>query len=279
MVENESPKSKTLKEKLICLVDKESLQALRIILEIFCVIALFVSAFNYYSSSKTYNELLTSYNDLSSSYDYLESQYESLSTTYTDYQLKMHPYEAQADADEQAKLEQEQQEEEAKLEQEQQEKEQQQSLLESIVYDGTYKVGTDIPAGEYVMLAIGTGYFQITSDSSGSLDSIIANDNFNYNTIVTVSDGQYLQIKSANAFPIEQTHTLETTGEGMFKIGQHIPAGEYKIVADGDGYVEITSDSTHTLESIITNDNFDGEKYVTVSDGQYLKLNRAHIQQ
>ena len=65
----------------------------------------------------------------------------------------------------------------------------------------------------------------------------------------------------------------------MFRVGIDLPAGEYKIHANKSGYVEVSSDSSHQFRSIVMNDNFEGDKYVTVSDGQYLTLNRAAIVQ
>ncbi len=55
----------------------------------------------------------------------------------------------------------------------------------------------------------------------------------------------------------------------MYKVGSDIPAGEYKVEASGDGYIEVSNNSTHSLNAIATNDYFQGTKYVTVKDGQY----------
>lgn len=148
---------------------------------------------------------------------------------------------------------------------------------------GTYKVGSDIPAGEYVVFNDGLliGYYEVTSDSSGSLDSIISNDNFEYNTIITLNDGEYLKMQGSHAIPIEEANELDTSGAGMFKIGLHLPAGEYKLectdTTTGLGYYEVTSDSLHDLDSIAANDNFEGNTYVTVKNGQYLKISSAKI--
>lgn len=142
--------------------------------------------------------------------------------------------------------------------------------------DGMYKVGVDIPAGEYVLITdiYGHGYFAINSDSSG--DSILNNDNFATNAIVTVIDGQYLELSGCLAYKLGEEPTLDTTDEGTFKVGVHISAGEYKIHSDGSGYVEVGTSSAADYE-IVTNDNFEGDSYITVSDGQYLKLSGAHI--
>lgn len=64
--------------------------------------------------------------------------------------------------------------------------------------------------------------------------------------------------------------------EGTYKVGTDIPAGEYKLTAtSGDmGYWEVTNSSSADAD-IVGNDNFTGSAYVTVSDGQYLKLVRC----
>lgn len=149
---------------------------------------------------------------------------------------------------------------------------------------GMYKVGVDITAGEYVLFPnIGdTAYFEITSDSTGTLDSVIANDNFTGRAYITVSDGEYLNIKRARLYTLDTAPMVDTStgilSAGMYKVGVDIPAGEYKISSTSGNasgslaYFETSIDSSHQLSSIVTNDNFDGERYVTVTDGQYIKL-------
>lgn len=146
---------------------------------------------------------------------------------------------------------------------------------------GMYKVGTDLPAAEYVLVTNQMAYFEIAKDSNNTLDSIIANDNFSNRSIVTVSDGQYLTIKNATAYAFADAPKVEPKDgmlpDGMYKVGVDLSAGEYKVSSNGMGYVEVSSNSKHILDSIVSNDNFDGEKYVTVKDGQYIKLARASI--
>ncbi|MFR1698751.1 MAG: hypothetical protein ACLSU9_10805 [Anaerovoracaceae bacterium] len=67
--------------------------------------------------------------------------------------------------------------------------------------EGTYKIGTDMPAGEYKLTPTVVGYsayYAILSDSSG-IDNIIANDNFDNQSYVTVKDGQYLELSRCKA--------------------------------------------------------------------------------
>ncbi|MBO8169370.1 MAG: hypothetical protein H0Z35_09335 [Thermoanaerobacteraceae bacterium] len=140
-----------------------------------------------------------------------------------------------------------------------------------------YKVGKDIPAGEYLIIAEGMGYYQVTKDSSGSLDSIVSNDNFTNTRYVTVSEGQYLEITGSKMILASEAEPQKPQNgeyaDGMYKVGKDIPAGEYKVVATGGiAYLEVAKDSKGGLDSIITNDNFEGEKYITVKEGQYIKL-------
>ena len=63
--------------------------------------------------------------------------------------------------------------------------------------DGVFKVGRDIPAGEYQLSASGgSGYWERNSSGVGSSNEIIANDNFENSTYVTVEDGEYLQLSN-----------------------------------------------------------------------------------
>ncbi|WP_019850340.1 hypothetical protein [Desulfitobacterium sp. PCE1] len=148
--------------------------------------------------------------------------------------------------------------------------------------DGMHKVGTDIPAGEYVLMSNSfMSYFEVANDSKGTLDSIIANDNFYTRSIVTVKDGQYLKLQGCKAYAFAGAPKVEIKDgflpEGMYKVGVDIPAGEYKVIPEGMGYVEVSSNSTHDLMSIVSNDNLTGESYITVQDGQYLKLSGAKL--
>ena len=76
--------------------------------------------------------------------------------------------------------------------------------------------------------------------------------------------------------PSSSNDSLAAIGEGTHLVGADIEAGEYKLTATGSvpGYWEVTNSSAPDAD-IIGNDNFDGNAYVTVSDGQYLKLNRC----
>lgn len=150
-------------------------------------------------------------------------------------------------------------------------------IYETKYESGQYKAGIDIPSGEYIIFAdSGSGYFAVTADNNG--DDIIANENFDYNSIITVNDGEYLELSRCKAVPISEVDNLPVDKANMFKIGTHLSAGEYKLVADSDSaYYCVYNDGRH--EDIEANNNFSGQSYVTVLDGQYLLLSRCHIEQ
>ena len=99
---------------------------------------------------------------------------------------------------------------------------------------------------------------------------------------VTVRDGEYLKVDGGEIFNITDIEIEPENGyypAGQYKVGEDIPAGEYTLEAlDGEeGYIEVTSDSRHTLESIITNDLFNNNKIITLTDGQYVLFNSAKL--
>lgn len=66
----------------------------------------------------------------------------------------------------------------------------------NVITAGMYKVGTDIPAGEYKLTAEGNGGFWQVTNSSDANAEIVGNDFFTDTAYVTVKDGQYLKITS-----------------------------------------------------------------------------------
>ncbi|MBR6270980.1 MAG: hypothetical protein IKR26_02350 [Lachnospiraceae bacterium] len=148
------------------------------------------------------------------------------------------------------------------------------SLSANMIEAGQYKVGFDIDPGEYVFFAEGSGYFCVSSDANGN--DIIQNDNFDYNSIMTVKNGEYLTLSRAYALPIEEVKTLPIDEANMFKVGVHLAPGEYKLIATGSSaYYCIYSDDRQ--DDIESNDIFDGQAYIKVKSGQYLTLSRCKI--
>ncbi|MBD5402258.1 hypothetical protein HDR58_05605 [bacterium] len=143
---------------------------------------------------------------------------------------------------------------------------------------GMYKVGAEIPAGEYLIQPQGdAAYYEVATDSSGSMNSIITNDLLaGCSVYVSVRAGQYLTVRSAKFTNAEnyEASPASPIKQGMYRVGRDISAGEYKVTSNGGNtYCAVQKDSYNTLGSILTNDAlFEGSKYVTVRDGQYLLI-------
>lgn len=140
--------------------------------------------------------------------------------------------------------------------------------------EGMYKVGADIPAGEYLFVITDTsgGYVCVSADSNK--DDIIENEIVELCWFATVEDGQYLEVRDC-AFVHADRATLNINADGsfnsgMYRVGIDIPAGEYKLTAEDDGYWCIYKNSELPLD-IVSNDLFESSAYVTVKEGQYLK--------
>lgn len=151
------------------------------------------------------------------------------------------------------------------------------------IEEGMYKVGSDVQPGEYFIQADDEAYYQVSKDSTGSLDSIIANDNFTNTRYQTLSAGQYVELRSCKMIPVAKAPKQQPQEgkypEGMYKVGRDITAGEYKAVPDGDmSYIEVATTSKNNLNSIAANDNFTAPKYVTIKSGQYVKLVGCYLQ-
>jgi len=146
---------------------------------------------------------------------------------------------------------------------------------------GMYKVGDDLPQGEYVLITNGGAYFEISKDSTGKTSSVLANDNFDNRSIIRVSKGQYLEVQNARIIPVKDASEVKSVDgyltQGMYKVGKDFPPGEYKVFTNDQGYIEVTKDARHLPRSIIANKIFKGSVYLSVSKGEYLKLYNARI--
>ncbi len=150
--------------------------------------------------------------------------------------------------------------------------------------DNMYRIGIDIPAGDYYVVVTEDnygGYYCKYEDSSQ--DKIEDNDNFNSFTFFRCYDGQYLKLSRCKITPIENAPINSSSdgiyGEGTYRVGIDIPEGEYKFLStdsEYSGYYCVYTDISY--KDIENNDNFDGTSYYTVYDGQYLKISRATAQ-
>ena len=147
--------------------------------------------------------------------------------------------------------------------------------------EGEYRVGTDIPAGEYKVLANNKsygGYYCVYPNQNKG--DIVANDNFDTQTYVTVSSGQLLTVERAQFVAVSKaTASNGVSGDGLYKVGYDIPAGSYEATrtGSGDGYYAIYDSSIAGSKKILENGLFGNNAHFTVEEGQYLQISRASV--
>ncbi|WP_282191733.1 hypothetical protein [Adlercreutzia caecimuris] len=143
---------------------------------------------------------------------------------------------------------------------------------------GSYVVGGTLPAGEYVLEPDPSGRYAVfaSAEESEPLDEGL----FEGCAILTVSEGQRLELEHAQAVPFDEyPHELNPDRRaGMYKVGIDIPAGAYRAIAPGEdrGYWNITDTSAPDRKAIASS-TFNGSDEFTVEDGQYLRINRCNI--
>lgn len=140
------------------------------------------------------------------------------------------------------------------------------------MYDkGAYKVGFDIPAGEYIIIPnFVTTYFNV-KDANNKL---LANGFVSGSYYITLDIGQYLMIDDGYAVPASKynvaVYDYSMIYPGMYKVGTDIPVGEYYFFTTEDNGYYCLYDNSTTSKKIISNDYFSVASYANAKVGDYL---------
>lgn len=154
--------------------------------------------------------------------------------------------------------------------------------------DGTYEVGVDIPAGEYVLLpdAEESGSYAVRSSAEqDTTDNLIDYDTTSQRDYLTVEEGQYLTIRSCVVIPSDKAPAVDISSgvipHGTYKVGKDIPAGEYTLrcYSNSRGMFTVRNSSqiTDKDSTVVMSGTFDDVASVTVEEGQYLSVGGAEI--
>lgn len=136
--------------------------------------------------------------------------------------------------------------------------------------DGTYTVPGDIAPGTYTAEQAQSGcYWQTAKDASGSLDSIIANENAAGPTVVTIpTNAKTFQTNGCGPW-VKGTPTFVTSktsiGEGTWAVGANVAPGTYKAPGGSGCYWARLRNFVGGIDSIIANDNASGQVVVTIA--------------
>jgi len=148
------------------------------------------------------------------------------------------------------------------------------------IQEGTYKVGTDLQAGLYKVVAkssfMGMAYIDRSRDASMELDSIIANGIIKNSGYVRIkASDAYVKIQGATLYPEDtiETNIRDTFEDGIYLVGVDIAPGTYKVeVTDTTtnmGYVERQSDVSMELGDVIANEIFQNQGYVDIKSTDF----------
>lgn len=154
--------------------------------------------------------------------------------------------------------------------------------------DGTFKVGEDLDPGIYVLVKHDgefMGSFDITTDTTGDLNSSVDSNAFENFSYIEVKDGQYLQLNKCDLYKVDEIKdealdfsNLNELTNGMYIVGEDITPGEHKLEVINDGsegwfclYNNLAGGYNNSPD-LQTADYFSGSKLITLKDGQYLKL-------
>ncbi|TCI80335.1 hypothetical protein EVJ20_03200 [Exiguobacterium sp. SH0S1] len=89
------------------------------------------------------------------------------------------------------------------------------TLPEGVYGPGTYKVGADIPAGEYKLAAVESdyrGYYEVKDDMSSD-GGILSNSLFDCTEYVEVQSGEYLSVTRATFTLVAQSSSIKSDPE------------------------------------------------------------------
>ena len=143
---------------------------------------------------------------------------------------------------------------------------------------GAYKVGSTIPAGEYIFYpnAGDSVYVEVTSDPNGHDTKIL-----HYcagNCFATIYDGEYLTIEDGYAVPYTGNEPVDDSHyDYTAKVGDQIEAGEYlaKSIEGEKGYYSVSSNSR--FDDTVTMDYFENTSYLYLQDGQYIEIEDCEL--
>lgn len=145
----------------------------------------------------------------------------------------------------------------------------------STVYkDGTYKVGTDIPAGKYGAFnaGAGTGFANLYSDSTKS-DYLDGGGWSNYFCFVNIEEGQLLEIQGLALVPYSDIEAKGPENYGIFTGGDTLPVGEYyltRLDTSKDGLYSVYSDTSEA--NVLEYNYYPESAFLTVKKDQIVVL-------
>lgn len=149
----------------------------------------------------------------------------------------------------------------------------------------TFSVGTDLPAGEYFVMAYteNLGYVLLTRSRQLTRDELIWQKHFENHAIIYIREGDYLTTKNATLIPVEDA-IIPNFEEGVlqagtYRVGVDIPPGVYTLFPTHDkhGFFSTAATSHQLNAHTIQQRNFNEPITIALNTGDYLTMLRAEI--
>lgn len=152
--------------------------------------------------------------------------------------------------------------------------------------DGTYKVGKDIVAGEYIITP-GTNYdayYAITDENGKYIES----DSSKSRSVVQLSNNQSIRLSHSDMRTALDSPQLDLSSkilpQGTYRAGIDIPATRYTLKPDTDQWLygtyeiyEVYFDSTGYHKRSIDQETITEETTILLNPWQYLKVRNLNI--
>lgn len=157
---------------------------------------------------------------------------------------------------------------------------------------GTYKVGTDIPAGDYILYptsTLGSVTVTLTSNASVGSSDFVSIENFYGRKYLRAESGQYIKLTLCKMYKPADAQAVKKDANndyprGQYIVGTDIPAGEYALSLDSSstlGSITVTKTpyAKPGTPNFVLIKNFYGQDYVTLSAGQYAELSGGKMRE
>lgn len=138
---------------------------------------------------------------------------------------------------------------------------------------GAYRVNVDVKVGLYRSSKNNDCYWERAKDASGSVSSIVANDNIDGQALILLRPtDRIIKVSHCKAFSIVPSSVQSAkskgtviSGNGAYLVNADFRAGTYRSTGNDGCYWERASSADGDTRSIIANDNADGQLIVTIS--------------
>lgn len=152
---------------------------------------------------------------------------------------------------------------------------------------GMYQVGKDIQPGEYYYEAFpqeedsGMRFssYIILKEPALRQEAMISGNNLDPFGFLTVKEGDYLLIQHGKIAPASQIGPIEAVGDGMYRVGTDLPAGECRLrptAEEGSLYTLLEDLSPESINGYNAN-SITEETTLSLKKGQYLMLQNIEV--